>query len=263
MAIDYVLGVQCEAKQNLGVERLVTLHRTRIIARAALTQARAGGDHRAAEDISLAVATNMVSGAPAASTTIAGLMARSAALDAYGDECRTCPAAPHGAEFGCHQRINYPIAEDAEAWLMSRLPKSLDSAAGALLVRGMQEFTWDGAPVAKLRTRAGEFLESRVPYGVRWQLDGKPVEVSSDQLLQMMFFVGHLAPTHCLMLALFVGAVSHDASFHDLKDSAGRAKLMHAAVIERQADPAVEQVAAFLRAVLAAARLEVPLFIDG
>jgi hypothetical protein len=263
MAIDYVLGVQCEAKQSLGVERLVTLHRTRIIARAALTHARAGGDQRPPEEIALTVATNMVSGAPAASTTIAGLQAQTAALDAFGNECRTCPAAPHGAEFGCHQRINYPITEDTEAWLMARLPKSLDSAAGALLVRGMQEFKWDGVPVAKLRARPGEFFESRVPYGVRWQLDGKPVEISSDQLLQMMFFVGHLAPTHCLMLALFVGAVSHEASFHDLKDPAGRARLMQDAGIERQADPAIEQIAAFLRAVLAAARLEVPLFIDG
>jgi hypothetical protein len=263
MAIDYVLGVQCEAKRALGVEKLVMLHRTRIIARAALMQARAGGDQRPPEEISLTVATNLVTGHPAASTTIASLMAQTGALDAHGDECRTCPASPNGAEFGCHQRINYPITEDAEAWLMSRLPKSLDSAAGALLLRGLEEFKWNGTPVEKLRARAGEFLESRVPYGVRWQLEGKPVEISSDQLLQMMFFVGHLAPTHCLMLALFVGAVSQEASFHDLKDALGRALLLQEAGIDRQPDPSIEQVAAFLRAVLSSAKLEVPLFIDG
>ena len=34
----------------------------------------------------------------------------------------------------------------------------------------------------------------------------------------MMFLVGHLAPTHCLMLALFCGVIPHDTSLHDLKD---------------------------------------------
>ena len=65
--------------------------------------------------------------------------------------------------------------------------------------------------------------------GVRWQGDDGTIEISSDQLFQMMFMVGNLAPTHCLMLALFCGVLPHDISIYDLKDSEGRTPLSWAA----------------------------------
>src|SRR5262249_56892398 len=46
MAIDYVLAMGCEPHKQLGVERLVGLHRTRILARTALAQVRADRDQR-------------------------------------------------------------------------------------------------------------------------------------------------------------------------------------------------------------------------
>jgi hypothetical protein len=79
----------------------------------------------------------------------------------------------------------------------------------------------------------------------------------------MMFLVGHLAPTHCLMLALFCGVIPHDTSLHDLKDQAGRTRALAAAHVAPQADPDIEQVAAFLRTLAVAARLEVPILVDG
>ena len=52
---------------------------------------------------------------------------------------------------------------------MARLPENLGCTAGALLVRGLGEFGWDGAPTAKLRAAGDTFFESRVAYGVRWE----------------------------------------------------------------------------------------------
>ena len=61
-------------------------------------------------------------------------------------------------------------------------------------MRGLGEFGWDGAPAAKLRAAGTTYFESRAPYGVRWEGDDGAIEISSDQLFQMMFMVGRLAP---------------------------------------------------------------------
>ena len=98
---------------------------------------------------------------------------------------------------------------------------------------------------------------------MRWQAEGKPIEVSSDQLFQMMFMVGDLAATHCLMLALFCGVLPHDISLHDLKDKDGRARALEAASVPAQMDEDIEQLAAFLRTLVLAARFDVSIVIDG
>jgi hypothetical protein len=98
---------------------------------------------------------------------------------------------------------------------------------------------------------------------VRWEGPDGVIDISSDQLFQMMFLVGNLAPTHCLMLALFCGVIPHDTSLHDLKDPTGRARALAASYIAPQPDPDIEQLASFLRALAVAARLEVPILIDG
>jgi hypothetical protein len=228
MAIDYVLATSCEPQRLLGVERLVDLHRTRILARSALAHMREDGEERPASEIEVQLTMRKPGGDEARGVTLQDLLDEASPLDPLATHCATCPAGlPR--EFACHRRIRYPIPEHVEAWLMSRLPKELACTAGVLLVRGLGEFGWDGSPAAKLRGHGTTFFESRAPYGVRWQGEDGLVEVSSDQLFQMMFMVGNLAPTHCLMLALFCGVIPHDISLHDLKDQAGRARALRGA----------------------------------
>jgi hypothetical protein len=143
------------------------------------------------------------------------------------------------------------------------LPSTLGCTAGALLARGLGEFGWDGAPAARLRGAGTTYFESRAPYGVRWKDGTRTIEISSDQLFQMMFLVGNLAPTHCLMLALFCGVLPHDISLHDLKDSAGRTRALAAVTLPAEPDADIEQLAAFLRMLVVAARLEVAVLVDG
>jgi hypothetical protein len=262
MAIDYVLALGCAAQRQLGVDRLMGLHRTRILARTALARVREEGDARAPSEIDVQITTRKPDGDAARGVRIQDLLDEAAPLDEVADHCAACPAGlPR--EFACHRRIRYPIPEHVEEWLMGRLPRRLDCTAGALLARGLREFGWDGAPVAELRARGATFFESRAPYGVRWAGDGGAIEVSSDQLFQMMFLVGDLAPTHSLMLALFCGVIPHDTSLHDLKDPAGRARALEAADLPAHPDPEIEQLAAFLRTLALAARLEVAVMIDG
>ena len=262
MAIDYVLGMRCEPQRELGIDRLVALNRTRIVARSMLAHMREDGDLREPSEIEIQLTVRKPDGDSARGVTLQDLMNESAPLDSVASGCAECPA-ELPREFACHRRIRYPIPERVEAWLMSRLPDTLGCTAGALLVRGLGEFGWDGAPTAKLRASGTTYFESRAPYGVRWQGDDGTIEISSDQLFQMMFMVGNLAPTHCLMLALFFGVIPHDISMHDLKDDAGRTKALDDAHLATEADADVEQIAAFLRTLAVAARLDATVLIDG
>src|SRR5579863_8576152 len=150
MAIDYVLGVRCEPQTRVGLERLVELNRTRILARTALAQMREDGDLRAPGDIAIQMTMRKPTGDSARGVTLQDLLDESAPLDAIASACDACPAELPRA-FACHRRIRYPIPERAEAYLMGRLPRELACTAGAMLVRGMAELEWDGSPTAKLR----------------------------------------------------------------------------------------------------------------
>ena len=262
MAIDYVLAMGCEPQKLLGVERLVGLHRTRILARSALAHMRDDGDHRLPSDIEVQLTMRKPDGESARGVSLQTLLDESAPLDEVAGLCATCPAG-FAREFACHRRIRYPIPEHVEAWLMARLPTTLDCTAGTLLARGLGEFGWDGEPAAKLRGAGTTYFESRAPYGVRWQAETGTIEISSDQLFQMMFMVGNLAPTHCLMLALFCGVIPHDINIFDLKDGAGRTRALAAADLPPEPDADIEQLAAFLRTLAVAARLDVSVLIDG
>jgi hypothetical protein len=262
MAIDYVLAVGCEPQKVLGVERLVGLHRTRILARTALGRMREDGDRRSPDEIEVQLTLRKPDSESARAVSLQGLLDEAAPLDAVAHHCAQCPAG-FPREFACHRRIRYPIPEHVEAWLMSRLPSTLDCTAGTLLARGLHEFGWDGAPAAKLRATGTTYFESRAPYGVRWQTTGGTIEVSSDQLFQMMFMVGNLAPTHCLMLILFCGVLPHDISISDLRDSDGRTRALASAALAAETDPDIEQFAVFLRILAIAARLDVSVLING
>jgi len=262
MAIDYVLGIDCEPKRALGVDRLIALSRTRVLARSALAHMREDGEERSPSEVELQLTTRKPSGDASRGVTLQDLLDETRPLDDVTHHCATCPAG-FSRELACHRRIRYPIGEHVEAWLMSRLPTSLQCTAGVLLVRGLAELGWDGAPAAKLRAAGDTFFESRVALGVRWEGENGKVEVSSDQLFQMLFMVGTLAPTHCLMMALFTGVIPHDISLHDLKDGDGRGRALAAAHIPTQVDPDVEQLAAYLRTLAIAARLDVPILVDG
>jgi hypothetical protein len=263
MAIDYLLAVKCEPQQVLGAQKLVELHRTRVLARSALLHMREDGDQREPKEIEIQLTMRNPEGDSARGVTLQDLLNEAAPLDRVSDACKLCPA-ELPREFACHRRIRYPIPERVEEWLMARMPVNLQCAAGALLVRGLAEFNWDGSPAAKLRAAGATYFESKVAYGVRWQADdGSQIEMSSDQLFQMMFMVGQLNPAHCLMLALFTGVIPHDTSLHDLKDGPGRQRVLAAAHVESHPDPEIEQLAAFLRTLAVAARLDVPILVDG
>src|SRR5687767_9795943 len=113
MAIDYVLAMACEPQQRLGVERLVAVHRTRIIARTALAHMREDGDQRGPSEIEVQMTMRKPDGDSARGVTLQDLLDESAPLDGVASFCARCPA-ELSREFACHRRIGYPIPEHVE-----------------------------------------------------------------------------------------------------------------------------------------------------
>src|SRR6478735_2619202 len=107
MAIDYLLGVQCEPQKQLGIERLVNLNRTRILARSALAHMREDGDARAPGDIEIQLTMRTTEGDSARGVTLQDLMNEAKPLDEVATYCERCPA-DLAREFACHRRIRYP-----------------------------------------------------------------------------------------------------------------------------------------------------------
>lgn len=262
MAIDFVLGAGCAPHRELGLERFVALNRTRTIASAIARMRRDDGDARPPREIRVQMTTRAPGGDHDAGVTLQDLLDQAAPLEQVAAHCASCPARLAPA-FACHERIRYPIGEHVEAWLMQRLPARLDCLAGVMLVRALGDFGWDGAPIARMRALGDTFFESRVPLGVRWQSADGNIEISSDQLLHMMFMVGPIQPTHALMLALFCGVLPHDSSPDVLADRDARDRALAVATVAVEADGDVEQLAKFLRALVVTARLDLPIFIDA
>src|SRR4051812_44547912 len=121
MAIDYLLAVKCQPQQVLGAERLVHLHRSRILARSMLAHMREDGDARDPKEIETQLTTRTRAGDSARGVTLQDLMNESAPLDEVSEHCTRCPV-ELTREFACHRRIRYPIPERVEQWLMARLP---------------------------------------------------------------------------------------------------------------------------------------------
>src|SRR3569833_1691464 len=150
MAIDYLLAVKCEPQVELGAEKLVELHRTRVLARAALLHMREDGDQREPREIEIQLTMRNPEGDSARGVTLQDLLNEAAPLDRVSDACKVCPA-ELPREFACHRRIRYPIPERVEEWLMARLPVTLQYTAGARLVRGRAGGGGGGAPAAGRR----------------------------------------------------------------------------------------------------------------
>jgi hypothetical protein len=102
-----------------------------------------------------------------------------------------------------------------------------------------------------------------VPYGVRWGEGDDAREISSDQLVHLLFHVGHLEPAHSMMAALFLGVLDHDVGLDVLRDPAERARRLASAVIEPPADPAVQPMADFVATIAIAAASDLTILIDG
>lgn len=263
MGVDYVVDLECGPKDALGVQTIVDLLKARDRAEYMRDMMRANGDTRPPSEMTFETVVIRPEGPVHEEVSVQSLYERAKALDAHAPDCDGCPARCVPEPFGCAGYVSYPVAGTTEAWLLEQLPAELDSAAGTMLASAFRDFAWDGSFTKHLREQGDTFFEERAPGVRRW---GAELTVTSDQIWQMLFGLGHLSPSHSLMCALFVGLVPHRTTpeglaqiSRDTARVAGHALRYDVAHEDFQ----IAELGRFFRAMGLAAALNVSLLIDG
>lgn len=225
MSIEYMLDLGCKVKRALGVETLGSLLKQHGQADAIVAMLREQGDTRDPSQVTIRAIRMGPKGPEEREVTVDELRAAGAHLAKWEHECTGCPGRVRDAAFGCYGAISYPIEIATEEWLLSLLPDHLDTTAGEFLVKAVNDFGYDGAPVEELRHRPEMFASSETA-GIRWGDDDDAFSVTTNQLLQMFFFVGAIQPSHATMLSLFVGSIPHDVAPQRFATAIGDPKLL-------------------------------------
>jgi hypothetical protein len=89
---------------------------------------------------------------------------------------------------------------------MSLLPNDLKSAAGHLLRSAVTDLKYTGGMFLAMRPKE-MFFESRTPIKRKWGSWLSGWALTSDQLLQMLFGLGNLQPSHCKMMSIILGLI--------------------------------------------------------
>lgn len=256
MSIEYMIELDCAPKQALGAARLLQLTKHKRQGDSLLEYLRGQGDHRSPSEIVLQTVRNDPSGTHTKQITLQDFLDAGVPLAPHEAACASCRANVIELPFGCYGGIPYPIVEQTESWLLSLLPDDLECTAGHFLQRAIADFEYDGAHVAAMREKGQTFFMSETSASAQWG----GVQVTTDQVMHMLFYVGNLNPTHCRLISLFVGMIPHDVDPAALRDYD-----LSRATPPRGPDdaPQIDAFRSFFRAVANAAAAEVSVLVDA
>src|SRR5579864_3042772 len=196
MGIEYIVDLGCPPKDALSVERIVALIKGQNQASAIIKMARNAGDKRPPEQLSFTRRVMRPEGPVEEKISVGALLEQAQQLQPHVRHCEGCNANLLGRAFGCYGSVSYPISTRAEEWLMSLLPDDLNGPAGHLLRSSVTDLKYNGGMFLTMRTQE-VFFESRTPIKRKWGSWLSGWTLTSDQLLQMLFGLGNLQPSHC------------------------------------------------------------------
>lgn len=211
-------------------------------------------------------------GVPAVQTTPLGqLEVEATTLDPHIPICTNCPVNALRSPFGCVIVVQYPIKKSAERWLLDRV-QPLDTIGGALCMESLADANADGELTRDHRARG---LLEAFP-GLNRELPKNAydkAELTADELIQpFLLSNGKFVPWQSLNVLLWFGAVKIDDAIPmtaedamklarlEPLDRAKRAKLF---LGQPGADPGVEDVRNFLKALFVSWVRDVEVLIDS
>ncbi|HDR9103160.1 TPA: hypothetical protein QDB15_006802 [Burkholderia vietnamiensis] len=256
MAIDYFGLFPCKVRESISNDELLAKIKAHNQANAAL-QVMRNNPHpdRSQSESEWTITIEMLTpeGPKQKVVRIHDLLREAEPLGALSAHCIGCPENVRDGAFGCGGAIHYPISEQAERWLMSRLPVDMQSPQGVLLTRAITDFGYDGS-VIDVGRRQKQFYQADKAVERRWGgFLRKKTRVNSSQILQMVFAVGSLQASHAKMVAYFMGflndaleLVDAESNFPQPADDAGTIELK-----------------LFFRIAASAGTQAVPVFIDA
>lgn len=204
VGIDYVVDLDCPAKQALSVEKMVSLVKSKNQAMTVIEFLRREGDQRPTEELSFTRVVVGPEGEVKQDINVGAMLEQVQELNVHSHHCDGCKANLFQSPYGCYGSISYPIAESAETWLMSLLPQDLKSLAGNLLKSAVSDLNYTGGMFLDMRPQE-MFFESRRPVNRKWGSLFSRWEITSDQVLEMLFGLGNLEPSHCEMMCMILG----------------------------------------------------------
>ena len=207
MGVDYIIHYDCQPKQALTLEGMMGRLKGRERAQAIIQLYRDEGDHRPPSEMGFEMVRRLPDGSEETEIVVVQTLLDAAQeLVPWETYCANCPANHLGTSFGCVNTINYPLSAQAERWLLDQLPDNAHPLIFMLLQSAIREMRYIGHSAAKLRERAGVFFESEHA-AVR---DLGAVQITADQVFEMLFLSGPIQPAHGSLLLQFFGGVSQD-----------------------------------------------------
>ncbi len=207
MGIDYVINYSCVPKDALTTGGILERLKNRDRAEQVVKLYREQGDHRPENEIGFDVTYRGADGFEQTKLVIASdLIDNAAILRDFQADCVDCPANRTNQPFGCIGYLNYPIANEAEIWLLEQLPSENDPVLFLMLTRGISEFGYTGEAARALRDQVGIYFNNPDTLARRYA----EMDVTTDVLFEMMFQLGPIQPGHAMMLLLFFNVIPRD-----------------------------------------------------
>ncbi|MFO7323822.1 MAG: hypothetical protein DIU68_018995 [Chloroflexota bacterium] len=212
MAIDYVVDYSCVPKETLGTGGILERLKGRARAQTIIRLFREHGDPRPPSEMGFEFTRNTPEGEEETQIVVVqDLLDSAAELDPLAHHCAGCPANVTGEPFGCISFIQYPISTAGEVWLLKQLPTPEEPLPWLLLRQTVTEMGYKGHSVQALRGTGTYFKE---PHGFARNLG--EFQVTTDQLFEMMFMLGHVQPAHAGALLLFLNAIPRHGEANDV-----------------------------------------------
>lgn len=264
MAIDYVIALDCEPKQRFTAAGIIERIKMRERARIVVKQYRDAGDERPLTEIGFEFSRSTPDGeSEPALIIVQDALDEAAELDEVTHFCKGCPANRTGHPFGCIGYISYPISEAGEAWLLNQLPVPDEPLAWLLLKQGVEGFQYDGQQIALLREQGDAYFESRRAGSRRLG----EFDINANQVFEMIFNVGDIAPNHAAVLLMFFHAIDRELEASDIMhltpaDEGTQERHPFILKLDRWDDPTTVEFKEFFHALYIAWNLDVKLRLD-
>jgi len=266
MGIDYMIHYDCEPKRALSVAGLMARLKGRERAERIIQLYRDEGDARPPREMAFEMVRSAADGSEEREVIVVqDLLDAAAELEPWEHFCVGCPANRIGVPFGCIGTINYPLSLQGERWLLDQLPDHRHPLIFTLLQSAVRERGFSGMSGAGLRTQAGVFFEAdEAP-----ERDLESIRLDGNQLFEMLFLAGPIAPAYGSLLLQFFGGIPQDLEadvMMQLADPPAEAWIeQHAPFLLRHEhgdDATVTALKEFVWALYLAFRLRVAVLLD-
>lgn len=214
MAIDYVIDHLCAPKDAFTTGGILARLKGRDQADRIIQLYKDSGEgHRPYDQMGFEMARSTPDGKQETQIIrVSEILEATQQLDPFAHHCTDCVANLQKKPFGCFGRINYPLSDNGERWLLMQLPQPHEALlVWTMLGENLRDLNIQSQQVQDIR-ESGSYMESlRNP---RRKLG--EIAVSGNNLFYLLFMQGHITPSRAAVLLLFFNVISRNIDANDI-----------------------------------------------